>query len=151
VVFSTLAEPSIVVERAITRPAGDSVATSVVVGAPNRDDGFVATQWHLGIGPSVATSEALIVYNVDNADAAITIEALGPGGPTPIEGLTDIPIGPGAVITIPLESAEALDRELILTATNRVFVERSLPRGLDADGDALAGRSGSWALPSVET
>ncbi len=54
VVFSTLAEPSIVVERAITRPAGDSVATSVVVGAPNRDDGFVATQWHLGIGPSVA-------------------------------------------------------------------------------------------------
>jgi len=111
----------------------------------------VATQWHLGIGPSVATPDALIVYNVDNAEGAITIEALGPGGPTPIDGLTDIPIGPGAVITIPLESADALDTELILKATNRVFVERSLPRGVDADGDELAGRSGAWALPSVET
>ena len=78
-------------------------------------------------------------------------EALGPGGPTPIDGLTDIPIGPGAVITIPLESADALDTELILKSTNRVFVERSLPRGVDADGDALAGRSGAWALPSVAT
>ena len=41
-VFSTLAEPSIVVERILTRPAGDSVATSVVLGAPPRVDGYVA-------------------------------------------------------------------------------------------------------------
>jgi len=151
VVFSTLSEPSIVVERILTRPAGESVATSVVLGAPPRQDGFVATQWHVGIGPSVPTPDALVVYNVDNVDGSITIEALGPGGPTPITGLTDIPIGPGAVITIGLESPDALNTELILKSTNRVFVERSLPRGTDADGDALEGRSGSWALPSVET
>ena len=58
--------------------------------------------------------------------APITIEAIGPGGPTPIDGLTDIPIGPGAVITIGLESPDALNTELILKSTNRVFVERSL-------------------------
>jgi hypothetical protein len=151
VVFSTLSEPSIVVERVLTRPAGDLVATSVVLGAPPRQDGFVATQWHVGIGPSVPTPDALVVYNVDNVEGAITVAALGPGGPTPVDGLTDIPIGPGAVITIGLESPDALGTELILTSTNRVFVERSLPRGVGADGDELAGRSGSWALPSVAT
>ncbi len=36
-VFSTLAEPSIVVERVITRPAGGSVATSVVIGCATSD------------------------------------------------------------------------------------------------------------------
>ena len=151
VVFSTLSEPSIVVERVITRPAGESVATSVVLGAPPRQDGFVATQWHLGLGPSAPTPDALVVYNVDNVEGTITIEALGPGGPTPVDGLVDIPIGPGAVITIGLESPDALGTELILKSTNRVFVERSLPRSSPAGGGDLAGRSGSWALPSVET
>ena len=143
VVFSTLAEPSIVVERVLTRPAGDLVATSVVLGAPPREDGFVATQWHVGIGPSTPTTEALVVYNVDNVDGTVTVEAIGPGGPTAVEGLTDIPIGPGAVITIDLTAADALNRELIVTASNRVFVERSLARGAD-----LPGRSSSWAVPS---
>ncbi len=146
VVFSTLSEPAIVVERVLTRPAGDLVSTSVVLGAPPRDDGFVATQWHVGIGPSVPTPAALVVYNVDNVDGTITVEAVGPGGPTLVDGLGEIPIGPGAVITIDLEAADALNRELIITSTNRVFVERSLARGDDLDG-----RSGSWALPSTAT
>ncbi len=50
-----------------------------------------------------------------------------------------------------LESPDALDTELILKSTNRVFVERSLPRSSASGGGELAGRSGSWALPSVET
>jgi hypothetical protein len=50
------------------------------------------------------------------------------------------------VITIPLESPDAMNTELILRSTNRVFVERSLSRGGD-----LEGRSGSWALPSAES
>ncbi len=143
VVFSTLAEPSIVVERVLTRPTDDSVATTVVLGAPPREDGFVATQWHLGIGPTEPTTAALVVYNVDNVEGTVTVEAVGPGGPTTIEGLSEIPIGPGAVITIDLTAPDALNQELILTASNRVFVERSLARGGD-----LQGRSGSWAVPS---
>ncbi len=143
-VFSTLSEPSVVVERILTRPAGDQVATSVVLGAPPRVDGYVASRWHIGIGPSDPTSEALVVYNVDNADGTITIEAVGPGGPTAVPSLTDIPIGPGQVISIDLVDPDVLDRELIVQASTRVFVERSLARG-----DGLSGASGSWALPAA--
>jgi len=146
IVFSTQAEPSIVVERVLTRPAGDSVATTVVIGAPPRPDGFVASRWHVGIGPSVPTSGALVVYNVDNLDGTITIESVGPAGPSPVDSLTDIPIGPGEIITIDLEDPDVLDRELIITSTNRVFVERLLSRGSD-----LSGRSGSWALPASDS
>ena len=152
VVFSTLSEPSIVVERVLTRPAGDSVATTVVLGAPPRQDGFVATQWHVGIGPSEPTADALVVYNVDNVEGTITIEALGPGGPTPIAGSHRPPDRPGrGHHDRPRVDPTPSNTELILKSTNRVFVERSLPRGVGADGDALEGRSGSWALPSVET
>lgn len=144
-VFSTLSDPSIVVERILTRPAGDSIATSVVVGAPPRSgDGFVASQWHVGIGPSEPTPAALVVYNVDNVDGTITIEAVGPGGPTAVPSLTDIPIAAGAVTAIDLVDPDVLGRELIVRATNRVFVERSLPRG-----NGLEGRSNSWALPAA--
>ncbi len=142
-VFSTLADPSVVVERVLTRPAGDSVATSVVVGAPPRNDGYVASRWHVGIGPSEPTPQALVVYNVDNVDATITVQAVGPGGPTDVATLTDIPIGPGAVATIDLVDPEVIDRELIVQSSSRVFVERSLSRGSGRDG-----RSGSWAVPS---
>jgi hypothetical protein len=146
IVFSTQAEPAIVVERILTRPAGDLVATTVVMGAPPRPDGFVATRWHVGIGPSVPTPGALVVYNVDNLDGTITIESVGPAGPSAVDSLTDIPIAPGEVITIDLEDPDVLNRELIISATNRVFVERLLSRGGD-----LPGRSGSWALPASES
>jgi Family of unknown function (DUF5719) len=141
VVFGTSAQ-SIVVERVLTRPAGDSVATSIVLGAPPRKDGFVATAWHIGIGPSVPTEGAIVVYNVDNVDGTVTVDAIGRGGPTPVDGLADIPIGAGAVLTIDLDSPEALGAELIVRSTNRIFVERLLPRG-----DGLEGRTASWALP----
>jgi len=143
-VFSTLAEPSVVVERILTRPAGESVATSVIVGAPPREDGYVASRWHVGIGPAQPTTEALVVYNVDNVEGTVTIESVGPAGPTPVPSLTDIPIGPGAVLVIDLVDPDVLDRELIVDASNRVFVERSLSRG-----DGREGRSGSWALPAA--
>ncbi|HSL75147.1 MAG TPA: DUF5719 family protein [Ilumatobacteraceae bacterium] len=143
-VFSTLAEPSVVVERIITRPAGDTVATSVVLGATPREDGYVASRWHIGIGPSDPTPGALVVYNTDNVDGTITIDSVGPAGPAPVASLTDIPIPAGAVITIDLTDPDVLGRELVVQSSNRVFVERLLSRGAGRDG-----RSGSWALPSA--
>jgi hypothetical protein len=143
-VFSTLAEPSIVVERILTRPAGDAVATSVVMGAPPRIDGYVASRWHLGIGPTEPTPGALVVYNVDNVDGTITVEAVGPGGPSPVPSLTDVPIGAGQVTTIDLVDPDVLDTELIVRSSTRVFVERALSRG-----NGLDGASGSWALPAA--
>jgi hypothetical protein len=141
-VFSTLAQPSVVVERIITRPAGDSVSTSVVMGAPPREDGYVASQWHVGIGPAEPTPAALVVYNVDNVEGTITVQAVGPAGPTAVPSLTDIPIAPGGVLTIDLVDPDVLNRELIVDSSTRVFVERSLSRGSGREG-----RSGSWALP----
>ena len=143
-VFSTLAEPSVVVERVLTRPAGESVATSVVLGAPPRIDGYVASRWHVGIGPSTPASSALVVYNVDNVDGTVTIEALGPGGPSAVTSLTDLPIGAGQVITIDLDDPDVVNSELIVQSSNRIFVERTLPRG-----NGLDGTSGSWALPAA--
>jgi hypothetical protein len=144
-VFSTLSDPSVVVERVLTRPFGETIATSVVQGAPPRPDGFVANRWHVGLGPTEPTESALVVYNVDQEQAAITIEAVGPGGPSAIPSLTDIPLGPGAVLTIDLLAPDALGQELIVNASNRVFIERSLERG-----GGLSGRSGSWALPASD-
>ena len=149
VVFSTLAEPSIVVERVLTRPIDDAelapddrIYTTVVLGATGRTDGYVASQWHIGVGPSTPAPGALVVYNTNNVDGTITVEAVGPAGPSPVPSLTDIPLAAGAVMLIDLESDAVLDQELIVTSTNRVFVERLFPRG-----GGLAGRSGSWALP----
>ena len=141
-VFSAPGEPSIVVERVLTRPAGQQVATTVVLGAPPRQDGYVATRWYVGIGPAEPTEEALVVYNVDNVDASITVEAVGPAGPSAVPSLTDIPVGPGQVFVIDLTADDVVGQELIISSTNRMFLERLLPRGGD-----LSGRSGSWALP----
>jgi hypothetical protein len=105
----------------------------------------VANRWHVGLGPTEPTESALVVYNVDQEQAAITIEAVGPGGPSAIPSLTDIPLGPGAVLTIDLLAPDALGQELIVNASNRVFIERSLERG-----GGLSGRSGSWALPASD-
>ncbi|MGI9645723.1 MAG: DUF5719 family protein [Ilumatobacteraceae bacterium] len=148
-VFSTLAEPSIVVERVLTRPIDDDslapddrVYTTVVLGASQRIDGYVASQWHLGTGPDTAVPEVLVVLNIDNQPGTVTVSAVGPGGATPVPSLTDIPVGPGAIVLVDLDSEAVLDRELIVNATNRVFIERLYPRG-----EGLSGRSGSWALP----
>lgn len=143
-VFSTLAQPSIVVERVLTRPTDDgSVATSVVLGAPPRPDGYVASTWHLGVGPSVPTEQALVLYNIDQSDATVTVEAVGPAGPSVVPSLSEIEVGPGSIVTIDLVDPDVLDQELIVTSTSRVFVERLLPRGGD-----LEGRSGSFLLPA---
>jgi hypothetical protein len=141
-VFSTRSEPSIVVERTLTRVIDGRPNTSVVLGAPPRPDGYVATTWHMAAGPLEPTDDALVVYNVDNSPGTLTVEAVGPDGPAPVPGLESVPIGPASVITVDLLSEAALGRELIISSTARVFVERSLLSGLGA------GRSASWALPA---
>lgn len=141
-VFSTLAQPSIVVERVLTRPADGSIATSVVLGAPPRPDGFVPNTWHMGIGPTEPTEDALVVYNIDQVDSAITVSVVGPDGPSAVPSLTDVPLPSGSIITVDLVDPDVIGRELIVVSSSRVFIERLLPRGND-----LPGRSGSWLLP----
>jgi Family of unknown function (DUF5719) len=140
VVFGTGGVPSIVVERAVTRPVDGGVSTSVLLGAPPRPDGYVATTWTVAIGPSVPTTGALVLFNVDNTPGTITVEAVGESGPEPVPGLEAVPIGAASRLAIDLGDA-ALGRQLIVTSTTRVFVERSMPSG--------DGRSASWAVPAT--
>jgi len=142
VVFSTLDEPSVVVERASTITIDDAVATSVIPGAPPRQDGYVATTWHLASGPAEPTEEALVIYNADNAEATVSIMALGASGPVPVESLQGIEMGAAQVLTIDLVDPLVIGRELIVESTSRVFIERSFLTGQGGT------RSSSWALPA---
>lgn len=143
-VFATLAEQSIVVERALTTIVDGQPSTAVVLGAvPRAEDGYVATTWTMAIGPSEPTESALVVYNVDNLESTVAVEAVGAGGPVAIPGLEAIPLAPAGLITIDLTADAALDHALIVRSTTRVMVERSLSAGVGL------GRSGSWALPAV--
>ena len=143
-VFATLSDPSIVVERALTTIADGQPSTSVVLGAvPRLEDAYVATAWSMAVGPSVPTEAALVVYNVDNAEGTVTVEAVGAGGPVAIPGMEAISLPPAGLITIDLTADASLDRQLVVRSTTRIMVERSFSAGVGL------GRSGSWALPVV--
>ncbi len=137
-VFSTLGESSIVVERAITRPAGDSVATSVVMGSPAV---LAGPRWSMAIGSDLAVENILVVLNVDGVDATVTVKALGPGGEVAVPGMEAIVLPAGGVTAIGISDPAALARPLVIESTSRIYVERLLPRNVD-----LRGRSGSFAL-----
>jgi hypothetical protein len=141
VVFSTLAAQSVVVERATTSTVDGDIATSVIAGAPPRQDGYVATEWHLAAGPNEPVEDGLVVYNADNVAGTVSVFAVGRSGPVAVEGLQEIEIGAASLITIDLVDPLVVDRELIVTSTNRVFVERSTPTGRGAT------RTVSWAVP----
>lgn len=137
-VFSTFAADSIVVERVITRPAGDSVATSVVVGSP---PDLASTRWSASVGSDVAIEDALVVLNVDSVDTTVTVSTLGPGGLVPVPGLESIPLPAAGLITLPFTDPSVLGKAFVVESGQRIFVERRLARGGE-----LQGRSGSFPL-----
>lgn len=144
--FSTQSSDGIVVERAITRRAGAGFATSVVLGAPQVFLGY--TRWSMAIGTDMAVDNVLVVANLDGPRAdgntgTVTVKALGPGGEVPVPGLEAVPLPASGVISIAIpDAAAALGVPLVVESTERIVVERLLPRGAD-----LRGRSGSLALP----
>jgi hypothetical protein len=142
VVFATLAAQSIVVERATTSTVGETVATSVIAGATPRQDGLVSTEWHIPSAPDEAVGDALMVHNADNLPGEVTVFVVGRSGPVPVPGLENVPLPAAALVTLDLTDPIVLDRELIVTSTSRVFVERSVPTGR---GDT---RTSAWAIPA---
>lgn len=138
-VFSTRSDQGIVVERATTVVRDGRPGTAVLQGAPPSPTGSVATVWYAAIGPSEPTPEALVLYNVDNADGLVTVFSVGPDGPVAIPGLEDRVLPPASLLTLDLVDPASLGRPLIVSSTTRVFVER-------AAGDR---RSASWALPAL--
>lgn len=140
-VLATLSEPSIVVERSRTRTSGDDVGTSVIPGATARQDGYIATTWHVPAAPNEPAPAGLVVFNVDNAPGTVTVSLTGVDGSTPLEGLVDVPIGPASQLVLDVPEAAA-GRQLTVTSTNRILVERSIPSGVGAL------RTTTWALPA---
>jgi hypothetical protein len=138
-VFSTETAGSIIVERAITRTTADTVATTVVMGSP---PSFASTRWSMAIGTDLAVDNILVVLNATGTAGTVTVKTLGAGGEVPVPGMESIELAAGAVITIGVSDQTALGHPLVVESTQRVFVERLLPRDPN-----LRGRSGSFALP----
>jgi hypothetical protein len=139
IVFATLAAPSIVVDRVLTRPAGTRVATTVVLGMTAE---YVVPRWYVPVGVDKATPGALVVYNVDAAAGTVTVAAIGPGGAVPVPGLEAVKLAGSGSVSIDLTDPSVFGRPLVVESTQRIYVERLLPQGGE-----LTGRSGSWALP----
>jgi hypothetical protein len=139
--FATEGDASIIVERGITRKAGDGFVTSVVMGAPYVFTGY--NRWSMAIGTDLAVDNVLVVMNLDFIDGTVTVKALGPGGEVVVPGLEAVPLPKSSIATITIpDQAAALGVPLIVESTQRIVVERLLPRGGE-----LRGRSGSLALP----
>jgi hypothetical protein len=136
-VVSTITQNRIVVERVLTRPAGDLVSTTVVLGSR-----FPSSRWHVPTPITTATEGALVVSNASLDDGTVSVLALGPGGEVPVPGLDALPIAANGVITIDAVAPELLGKPFVVTADVQIVVERSLRRGEDR-----VGRDGSLALP----
>ncbi len=139
VVFSTTSAGSMVVERVLNRPAGDGIATTVVLGQPAR---AAVRRWSMAVASDLAVPDTLVVLNVDNQDALVTVKVLGPGGEVAVPGMENITVGKNQSVALTVGDPTALNRPLAVESSSRIYVERLLPRGAD-----LRGRSGSFALP----
>ena len=139
IVFSTLAAPSVVIERVLTKPSGGGPVTTVVMGMTPE---YVVPRWYLPIGVDQATDAAIVVYNPDQVAKTVALKAVGPGGEVAVPGFDAIDLPAGGIATIALTDPGVFGKTLVVEGSGRIFVERKLPRGND-----LAGRSGSWALP----
>lgn len=143
IVFDTLAEPAIVVERVTTHTVEDAVTTTVLAGATTRPaDGYVPSTWFVTRAPSEPTTAALRIHNADNVEGTVTVYAIGASGPAPVPSLQGVTLPlPSELLTLDLTDPVALGRTLIIETSNRVFVETAFPTGR---GDT---RYAAWAVP----
>ena len=131
---------SLVVERALTRPAGQSVATTVVLGA---QDGVASHRWSVPTSTTIAIEDVLVVLNTSSADATVTVYSVGPGGEEVVPGLADLAIPGNGILSIDLVDPLAFGRPLVVESVQGLLVvERRLERTT-----SLRGRSGSLAIP----
>ena len=142
VVFATLADRSLVVERVSTHTTDGGVLTNVLAGATSRpDNGFIPTAWLVTRAPAEATEQALVVHNADNVAGTVTVYAVGASGPAVVPGLDSVTLPASQMIELDLVDPSVFGRTLIVETSNRVFVETSFPSGV---GTA---RGAGWAIP----
>ena len=130
----------VVVEQVINRRIGNTVATSVVLGAPY---GAASTIWSAPSGVSSGIGDALIVFNATPAESVVSVSQVGPAGSVALPGLESVVLSAGGltVVAIPAGISEG---EIIVQASSPVVVQRKLLRGHD-----LPGRSAVLAIPTL--
>lgn len=134
---TTWSGPSLVVERVITRPAGQSVVTSVVLGSQGD---VLSTEWFASITGSDANEPALVVLNVSPNSVSVDVSSIGPGGPEPVAALVGLTLAPNERRELSL--GDVAGRPITVVASDAVIVERSIERN-----ESGIGRLGSLALP----
>jgi hypothetical protein len=129
----------IVVEQVINRRDGNTVGTSIVLGAPHNSG---STTWSApsGVTPS---EDSLQVMNTTSIEATVSVLQVGPAGAVVLGGLESLVLPPGGVLSIGVPPGLP-DAQIIVQASVAVVVQRLLLRGHD-----LFGRSAVLALPHL--
>jgi len=129
----------IVVEQVINRRDGNTVGTSVVLGAPHNSG---STMWSAPSGVT-ASEDALQIMNTTSIEATVSVLQVGPAGAVVLGGLESLVLPAGGVLSIGVPPGLP-DAQIIVQATTTVIVQRLLLRGHD-----LIGRSAVLALPHL--
>ena len=145
IIVSTIGEPGaiapgVVIEQVVNRRVGNTVGTSVVLGAPM---GATSTVWVAPSGVSSGIDDAMLVLNATPVEGTVTVSQIGPAGEVAIAGLESVLLPASGLISIPVP-AGIPNGEIVVRATIPVVVQRMLLRGHD-----LTGRSAVLALPTV--
>jgi hypothetical protein len=129
----------VVVEQVINRRDGNTVGTSVVLGAP-RNSG--STMWSAPSGVT-ASEDALQIMNTTSQEVTVSVMQVGPAGAVVLGGLEALVLPAGGVLSIGVLPGLP-DAQIIVQANAPVVVQRLLSRGHD-----LFGRSAVLALPHL--
>ena len=130
----------VVVEQVINRRVGNSVGTSVLLGAPI---GAASTVWSAPSGVSAGLVDSLVVLNATPVEGFVTVSQVGPAGIVALSGLESVPVPASGVVVIAVP-AGLPQSEIVIQSTVQVVVQRLLSRGND-----LVGRAAVLALPHL--
>ena len=145
IIVSTVGEPGveapgIVVEQVVNRRVGNTVGTSVVLGAPM---GAMSTVWVAPSGVSSGIDDAMLILNATPIEGTVTVSQIGPAGEVAIAGLESVLLPASGLVSIPVPAGIS-NGEIVVRATVPVVVQRMLLRGHE-----LTGRSAVLALPTI--
>lgn len=145
IIVSSISEPGleatgVVVEQVINRRVGNTVGTSVVLGAPM---GATSTVWTAPSGISSGIDDSIVVLNATPLDGTVTVSQIGPAGEVAIAGLESIALPASGLVSIPVPAGIS-NGEVVIRATIPIVVQRMLLRGHD-----LIGRSAVLAIPTI--
>lgn len=129
----------VAVERILTRPVDNTLATTSVIGVQR---GYLSSRWRASVGVGLAIESALVVLNTSGEATTVSVLVLGPGGELQVKGLTDLALAPNGLLRIDLTDPAIVGKPLEIVSEQSILVERRLERN-----GTLRGRSGSLALP----